>query len=575
MHRKAPRWYGWLLTALLAAVLLAPVATTVAQDATPDASDTGAGETVVSLTREEYAADLAADLEYTEPEQTGGTFITAENGDIQGLNPLLAEEITTSTVLNYIYDTLVGTDPRTGEPAPSGLADSWEIAPDGMTYTFHLNPNAIWHDGLPVTAADVLFSLDALANPDTASAYTGVFNNSVASYQAIDDHTIEIVTNEPLFDFLYSLALYIVPQHIWGDIPFADWKEHPITTGQDQSQVIGSGPFRLVEWIPGESLTLERNDEYFGKVPYIDQFVMQIRPDQTSAVNALINDEIDVLVLEPANVGEIEGIPNVEIVTFDRSTFSYLGLNLNPEMTTLFQDPLVRQALYYGFDREAIANEILLGLATAAEGTQPIISPAYAPEEASITYNYDPERARELLAEAGWEDTNGDGTVDKDGQELAFELIYSSGSPGNDQIMAYIQDAWSQIGVSATPRSLEFAALIEAITTDTIWEMVFIGFIWDATFIQDAMFGCDQYQVGFNDMMYCNEQVDDLNRQARLEFDDEARRDLLIQASNLVNEDLPIMVTTFGKGIVAYNTRIHNYIPGPWGIPIDYVWISQ
>jgi peptide/nickel transport system substrate-binding protein len=320
---------------------------------------------------------------------------------------------------------------------------------------------------------------------------------------------------------------------------------------------------------------LARNDEYFGKVPYIDEFVMQIRPDQTSAVNALINDEIDVLDLEPGNVAEVEGLPNVEIVTFDRSSFSYLGFNLNQEMTTLFQDPAVRQALYYAFDREAIANDILLGYATAAQGTQPIISPAYAPEEATITYNYDPDRARELLAEAGWEDTNGDGTVDKDGQELAFELIYASGSPGNDQVVAYLQDAWSQIGVSATPRALEFAALIEAITTDTVWEMVFIGFIWDATFIQEAMFGCDQYRVGFNDMMYCNEEVDELNRQARLEFDEAARRDLLIAASNLINQDLPIMVTTFGKGIVAYNTRIHNYIPGPWGIPINYVWISQ
>jgi peptide/nickel transport system substrate-binding protein len=575
MHRKAHRWYGWLLTSVLAAMLLAPVATTVAQDATPDASPTGAGETIVSLTREEYMADLAADLGYTEPEQQGGTYITAENGDIQGLNPLLAEETTTSTVLGYIYDTLVGTDPRTGEPSPDGLADSWEIAPDGKTYTFHLNPNATWHDGQPVTSADVIFSLDALANPGTASAYTGVFNDSVASYQAIDDYTVEIVTNEPYFDFLYSLALYIVPQHIWGDIPFTDWKEHPISTGQDQSQVIGSGPFRLVEWIPGESLRLARNDEYFGKVPYIDEFVMQIRPDQTSAVNALINDEIDVLDLEPGNVAEVEGLPNVEIVTFDRSSFSYLGFNLNQEMTTLFQDPAVRQALYFAFDREAIANDILLGYATAAQGTQPIISPAYAPEEATITYNYDPDRARELLAEAGWEDTNGDGTVDKDGQELAFELIYASGSPGNDQVVAYLQDAWSQIGVSATPRALEFAALIEAITTDTVWEMVFIGFIWDATFIQEAMFGCDQYRVGFNDMMYCNEEVDELNRQARLEFDEAARRDLLIAASNLINQDLPIMVTTFGKGIVAYNTRIHNYIPGPWGIPINYVWISQ
>ncbi len=580
MRRRSPRPYGWLF-ALLAALLLAPVATTLAQEATPEASPEATpvvdlGETIVSQTREEFYADLIADVGYTEPEQLGGTFVSANVGsDIQGLNPLLAEEITTSTVLGYIYDTLVGGDPRTGQPAPNGLADYWEVAPDGITYTFFLNQEAVWHDGEPVTAADVIFSMDALASPDTASTYTGVFNNAVASYRAIDDKTVEIVASEPIFNFLYEIVLYIVPEHIWGDIPFADWKTHPITTGQDLSQVIGSGAFMLEDWTPGDRLTLVRNDEYYDQVPYIDTYVMQVWPDQSAVVNAFLNGEVDVAGLEPADVAAIEGTEGVEIATFDDRTFSYIEFNFNEDMTTLFQEEAVRQALFYAIDRQAIVDNILLGYASVAQGTQPVISYAYAPEEATITYDFNPDRARELLAEAGWEDTNSDGTVDKDGQELAFEFLYGSGSPTNDQIVAYIQDAWADIGVSATPRSLEFSALIEATTTDIVWEVALYGFLWDATFIQDIMFGCDQYLVGFNDMMYCNEGLDEINDQAKREFDEAARRDLLIEASNIVNEEVPIIVTTFSEGIVAYNTRINNYIPGPWGTPIGFIWISE
>jgi hypothetical protein len=132
MHARATRWERWLISTLLAMLLLAPVATTLAQDATPGASPAaapeGLGEGFVSQTREEFTAELVAEMGYTEPEQLGGTFVTAEVGDIQGLNPLLAEESATSAILGYIYSDLVGGDPRTGRPAPTGLADYWDIA---------------------------------------------------------------------------------------------------------------------------------------------------------------------------------------------------------------------------------------------------------------------------------------------------------------------------------------------------------------------------------------------------------------------------------------------------------------
>jgi peptide/nickel transport system substrate-binding protein len=544
----------------------------LAQDATPAAS----GEPIRSLTREEFTTQLVEDLEYTEAETPGGTFIGAITSDIQTVLPFLAEEEASIAVANQVFESLVGSDVRTGQITPVGLANSWEIAPDNRTYTFHLNQDAKWHDGVDVTADDVQFSLDAIANPEVGSAYTGAFLDTVESWRTIDEHTVELVAVEPLYTFLFDItAAWIVPKHIWENVPVAEWRTDPGATGADPSRVIGSGPFKFGEWRQGESITLNRNDDYHGKVPYLDSYVLRIWPDQTAVVNALLNGEVDASGLEPADIAVVEGTPGITVAHYPTQSFAYYEFNLDPEVTTLWQDQRVRQALLYGLDRESIVNDILLGYAEVAQGTQPVISYAYAPDQITTKYAYDLEKAKSLLAEAGWTDTDGDGVVDKDGQALSFEFLYPAGSPTRDQLVAYMQDAWGEIGVSATPRGLEFPALIEATTTNPTFEVALYGFEWDASFIQDQMFGCEQYQVGFNDMKYCNPELDAINAEAKRTFDEDARRELLIQATNIVNDEQPVAVMHFSQDHIAYSDRLQNFTPGPWGIDLSYVWIQQ
>jgi peptide/nickel transport system substrate-binding protein len=548
----------------------------LAQDATPAAE----GEATVSLTREEFQAQLQEDFQYTEAATPGGIFIDSSLADIQSMHPFLTEEVTTSTVVGLVYEPLVGADPRSGQPAPSQLADSWDISADGRTYTFHLNQDAMWHDGTDFTAQDVVFSADALANPDAGSVYTGSFVDTFESWRAIDDDTFELVAKEPTYTALFEIfSLYIVPKHLWENVPLTEWRTDPGATGTDPSRVVGTGPFRFREWIQGDSVTLDRNDDYYGKVPYIDTYVLRVWPDQTALVNALLNGEVDVATLEAADLGALEGNPDIAVAEYPTRSFAYYEFNLDPDVTTKWQDQRVRQALIYALDRQSIVDNILLGHAEVAQGTQPVVSYAYAPDQVATTYAYDPERARQLLAEAGWTDTDGDGIVDKDGEALSFEMLYAAGSAENDQILAYIQDAWSQIGVDATPRALEFPALIEATTTNPTFEIAYYGFLWDASFIQDAMFGCDQYQVGFNDMMYCNEELDAIFDEAKRTFDEDARRELLIQASNIVNDEQPVAVMHFALNLVGYNAAVQNFIPNTWnglyGIDYTQIWIQQ
>jgi peptide/nickel transport system substrate-binding protein len=569
MGGKRSRSFGWLTIALLGALSLVVPWTAMAQDATPITT-----EPIRSLTREELNASYLEEMQFSEPTAPGGTFIDTNLGDIQTIHPLFAEDAYSNKVINLLYDPLVGQDFRTGQPAPNGLADSWEIAADGKTYTFHLNKDAKWHDGVDITSDDVQFSFDALANPEIGSAYSSSFLDAVESWRAIDEDTFEVVAKEPLFTFLYDLVTWIIPKHIWENVPVADWRTDGGATGQDPARVVGSGPFTFREWRQGESVTLDRNDAYFGHVPYLDSYTLTVWPDQTAVVNALIAGEVDAAILEPADVETIEASEGLGVISYPTADFIFYMTNLDPAQSPYFQDRRVRQALLYGLDREAMASEILLGHAEVAQGTQPVLSYAYAPNQMTTSYGFDPEHAQSLLAEAGWTDGDGDGIVEKDGQPLAFEVIYPTGSPTYDQMLAYMQDAWRAIGVDAKLRPTEFAALIDAITVDHAFDIALLGFSWDASFVQDAMFGCAQYEGGFNVMRYCNEALDELNARVKRELDDEVRRDLLIEATNIVNEDLPVTVLHFNNTNVGYSDRLQNFHPTTWGTDFSYVWIE-
>ena len=572
MRGPQTRSLGWLATVLVVATTLLIPWPALAQDATPAA----AGEPTVSLTRDEFRAQIQEDLQYTEAATPGGVFVGSSFSDIQSMHPFLAEEETTNEVISLVYEPLVGTDPRTGLIAPTALADSWEIAPDNRTYTFHLNRDATWHDGTDFTAQDVVFSADALANPDSGSAYQASFVDTFESWRAIDDDTFEMVAKEPTITALFPvLSLYIMPKHLWENVPLAEWRNDPGASGTDPARVVGTGPFTFREWIPGDSVTLDRNDDYYGKVPYIDTYVLRVWPDQTAIVNALLSGEVDVARLTAADLAAVEGTSGITIAHYPTRDFTYHAFNLDPAVTTKWQDARVRQALHYALDRESIVNDILLGYAEVAQGTQPVISYAYAPEEITTTYAYDPELASSLLAEAGWTDSDGDGILDQDGEALSFELLYNAGSPTTEQIVAYMQDAWRAVGVDAQPRAMDFPALIEVLTVDHTWEMALLGFAWDATFLQEAVFGCDQYEVGFNDMKYCNEELDAIFDEAERTFDLDARRDLLIQASNILNEEQPVAVLYFNQDHIGYNSALQNYIPSTWGVDLRQVWIQQ
>jgi peptide/nickel transport system substrate-binding protein len=246
----------------------------------------------------------------------------------------------------------------------------------------------------------------------------------------------------------------------------------------------------------------------------------------------------------------------------------------------------VRQALLYALDRQLIADEIYLGFAEQANGTQPVLSPAYAPEEINTVYNYDPDLAQQLLADAGWEDSDGDGVLEKDlngdgsideDEVLTFEFIYTEGVAIYEQMVPYMQEAWAAIGVDMVPLAMPFPTLQQR-ADDGDFGIALYGFVWGPDGGQGIMFRCDSFAPqGFNSMRYCNEEYDALDDMQLRELDPEARVDLLIELSNIVNDDAANGILVFRQEMSGYTTRVHNFFPSgftfTWTLP--YVWVEQ
>jgi peptide/nickel transport system substrate-binding protein len=550
-----------------------------AQEASPAASGAGTEPGTRSITRAEAVRQIKETYGIVDAPAQGGRVIIPTSADLQTLNGILTSDATSALVADQVFQFLLDGNPDTGQLIP-GLADYWELAEDGVTYTFHLRTDKVWHDGTDFSAEDVAFSFESLSNEALASPYTGSFLDAVASWEVVDADTITIVSNGIKADFLNSASFFIIPKHIWEPIPIEQWVNDPGSTGQDPARVVGTGPFTFQSWTQGQEIRLARFDGYTPRPVWLKEMVFRIFTDTEARFNAFLTGDLDTVGLAPEQVETVKQQPDQFTVhTYPYRGFQYYEFNLDPAITTRFQDVRVRQAFMWALDRQSIVDNILLGFGEVANGTQPSISYAYAPEQIRTKYTYDPEKATALLTEAGWTDTNGNGVVDKDGIEMEFEFLYESGSATADSLVAYLQDAWRAVGISIIPKSLEFPALIEATTTNPTFEMALYGFGWDSSFIQDVMFGCDQYQVGFNDMRYCNPELDALADRIKTTLDQEARRELMIEYSNIVNDEQPVGILYFRVENVAQNNRLHNVFPSAWGGTwagpgIEYFWVD-
>lgn len=496
------------------------------------------------------------------PAQPGGTLISAMPSDPSSMIGMVAGESASLAIGSYLFNSLLKYDQNldlAGE-----LAESWQVADDKKTITFKLKPDLQWADGEPLTSADILFTWQLITDENTHSPYASDYQ-LVTKAEAPDARTFIVHYSQPFAPALESWAsLQVLPKHKLAgqDIRTTSFAQKPL----------GSHYYQLKEWRHGEYIKLEKNPKSVLGPANIDHLIERIIPDPAAQFLELMADNIDSMSMDPITYARI--IPSrpalqARLNQFKElgNSYTYLGFNLKRKP---FDDVRVRKAINYAIDKQEIIDGVYLGLGIT------IASP-YKPGTRwsnldLIPYTFDPAKAKQLLAEAGFEDTNGDGVVDRDGKKLSFEILTNLGNKQREKTAVIIQRRLKEVGIETHIRTLEWASLLTNFIKPGDFDAVVMGWGLGLDPDQYNIWHSSQQKPGqFNFIGYNNPAVDKLLEQGRLEFDPEKRMQIYHEFAKVLYEDSPLVYLSAGYGLTAIHKRVQgimNPVP-PAGVSYD------
>jgi oligopeptide transport system substrate-binding protein len=449
------------------------------------------------------SACMVAPVAWGETPKQGGSAVVTFNNDLTTLDPQVGYDWQNWSVIKSIFDGLMDYKPGTTELEPD-LAKEYTVSDDGLTYTFKLRDGLKFHNGRPVTAADVKYSLERAVNPATQSPGAGYFSmikghdelstgkaKEMSGIATPDDKTVVFTLTRPDATFLHLMAInfgFVVPKEE-VEKAGADWGKKPV----------GTGAFKFVEWVPGQHIVLERNQDYHrAGVPYLDKLTFEFGQDPTVAVLRLGKGEVDIVGdgIPPAQFAQIMADPaNKDLIAIgDQLHTGYLTMNVTQPP---FDNLKVRQAVNMAINKDRIVRLINNRGVTATQALPPAM-PGYNRQNKG--YSFDPEAAKKLLKEAGAEN-------------ISTELYAMNVDP-NPRIAQAIQQDLAAIGIKAEIRSLAQAEVIAAGGSGKaplVWSG---GMAWIADFPDPANFyygilGCaGAVEGGWNWSKYCNKDLD-------------------------------------------------------------------
>ena len=488
----------------------------------------------------------AAEKEGSEAE--GGNLVLATTAAPTLFNPYYSTDTSSSTIEGFIFSGLVTVDQDFN---PEGdLAESWDFTDDGLRWTFHLRENVKWHDGEPMTADDVVFSYTIPKDPDYVGP-RGLPFEIIEEVNKIDDYTVEFVLSEPYAPFITITAQFeVLPKHILGEVPIAELGKHPFNT----KEPIGTGPFKFKEWKEGEYIALEAHEDYHLGAPKLDGLLYKIVPDTNTLMAQLQVGEISMAGISPEYVGmaqDLEAKGMVKLESGPSNAFEYIGYNLRNE---LFQDKKVRHALTHAIDREAIIQAILGDAGTVAHGPGSPANWAFNPDVPK--FEYDLEKAKQLLKEAGWE-PGPDGILEKDGKKFEFALKTTSANEIRQQVAEVAQQQWAEIGIKTSIEVLEWSAYVEQ-TSPPNWNFDAIVAGWSIGSDPDPtwFWHTSEIEAGLNYNGYSNSEVDELLSKNTQIADLEERKAVIAEADAIVTEDQPNTFLYYPEGYLAISPKL-------------------
>jgi peptide/nickel transport system substrate-binding protein len=496
-----------------------------------------------------------APVNVTGPPAYGDALVEGSIGEPSNLIPMLASDSASFDVSGLIYNGLVKYD--TDLRVIGDLAESWDISRDGLVITFHLKKGVKWTDGVEFTADDVMFGYQTIINEKTPTAYSEDFKQ-VKKAEVLDKYTFRVTYAKPFAPALTSWGnLVILPRHI---LEGKDITKSPLTRDP-----VGMGPYRLTKWISGQELILDSNHDYFEGRPYIDRFIYRIIPDSATMFLELQTGGVDMMNLTPIQytkqTNDTFFTDNFRKYRFPSFSYTYLGFNLRHPF---FKDKRVRQAIAYAIDKQEIVDVVLFGLGTVSTG--PYVPHTWPYNPNVKRYDYNPEKARELLREAGWK-MGSDGILEKDGRRFEFTILTNIGNSLRMNTATIIQWRLAQIGIKVHIRVLEWSTFINEFIDKKRFEAVILG--WSIGLDPD------QYEIWYsgktkekelNFVSYRNPEVDALLEKGRSTFDIKERKKAYDRLQEILAEDLPYIFLYVPDATVIVNGRFKGITPSPIGI---------
>lgn len=480
--------------------------------------------------------------------------------------PIYSSTLYDSWVNKLVFDGLISNNEK-GEAVPN-VAESYEVSEDGKTYTFKLNKGIKFTNGQELTAKDVAFTFTSICDPgydgprmDAVSNLVGYeeYNKgdakSVEGIKVIDDYTISFTNKNVDAAGIWNFEYGIMPESVYK------FEKGNFQAVKDKLlEPVGSGAYKFVHFKPGQEVKFEKNPDYWKGEPKIPYIVMKVTNAQTLLQELMAGTvDIDRVGAKPENIDPLKQAGFLNLDLYMQNGYGYIGLNYGSDKV---KDPKVRQALLYGLNREGFMQSYYQGYGQVYNSHILPTSWAYNPDVPK--YEYNPEKAKELLDEAGWKDTNGNGVRDKDGVELELQWLTYTGSKYVDALIPIVQQSWEQIGVKVTPELMEFGTMMDKVNNR---EYDIFNGAWNLSIDPDpsGIFAISQdVPGGFNNIGWRNEEADKLLKEGKGTTNQEERKKAYAEWQLKFSEDVPYILLGNAQEMFASNARVKGYNPSTY-----------
>lgn len=490
------------------------------------------------------------------------------------LTPYISTDLYADWVHARVIEWLSVQDPDSQEYLPL-LARDWQVSDDGLKITFQIRRGVRFSDGEPMTADDVVYSYQFVMNPKINAPRLRAYMSRVKSVEKTNDYEVVFTMTEPYFgSFDICSSLFILPKHFYS-------KFEPEQVNQNPGLLMGTGPYKMRDpqgWRPGQKIELLRNELYWGDQPTFDRIIYGEVQEEAAQETMFRNGELDVYRCRPPQYERLLKDPtvmakaNAFAVDSPMNGYYFMAWNQRREgKPTIFADARVRRAMTMMTDREAICKQVLLGYATPISGPFGATSPQADPSIKPLPY--DPAAAKKLLAEAGFTDRDGSGTLkNAAGVPLRFKLMYGVGNATVERSVLMLKDNFAKAGVIMEPDPQQWAVVIQRVEHRD-FEALTMG--WGGNLESDLYQEFDSSQIadaGDNFMSYSNPEFDRVVAEARRTMDRDKRMKLWHECHRILAEDQPYTFLYDRKTLRFVDKRVQNVKPSKTELNVVDLW---